>query len=123
MLYSIAGVRRRSECPIARTSSGVMWRRSARGCTVIPGAPAAMQTSTASRTFGSRPPRELRSVATLFTLTESFVLSLSKMFPYDIDDLLGPAADLVLLLSLEHHAQQRLGSGVADQQAALAGDA
>ena len=56
---------------IARTSSGVMCRRSARGWTVMPGAPAATQTSTASSTLGTRPPRELRSVATLLTLTHN----------------------------------------------------
>ena len=32
-------------------------------------------------------------------------------------------ADLVLVLAFEHHAQQRLGAGVAHEQPALAGDA
>ena len=48
-----------------------MWRASARGCTVIPGAPASMHARTASITDGIRPPRELRTVATLLTLTDS----------------------------------------------------
>ena len=37
----------------------------------MPGAPAATQTRVASRTLGTSPPRELRSVATLLTLTLS----------------------------------------------------
>src|SRR5690349_1519422 len=48
-----------------------MWRSSARGCTVMPVAPASRQTRTASITDGTDPPRELRSVAILLTLTES----------------------------------------------------
>src|SRR5260370_26502651 len=36
----------------------------------MPAAPAARQASTASSTLGRRPPREFRSVATLFTLTD-----------------------------------------------------
>src|SRR3954464_7377813 len=103
MLYSI-GARLRSASAIARTSSGVMWRRSARGCTVMPGAPAARHTSTASSRSGSRPPREFRSVATLLTLTlrraaispQPSALS-SEVFFHHVDDLLRPAADLVLL--------------------------
>ena len=57
---------------MSRTSVEVMCRASARGCTVIPAAPAFSTTSTASRTLGIWPPRELRSVATLLTLTLSF---------------------------------------------------
>src|SRR5437773_6768584 len=68
MLHSIPGHRVRSARAIARTSSGVLCRRSARRWTVIPGAPAATHTSTASRTLGAVPPREFRSVATLLTL-------------------------------------------------------
>jgi hypothetical protein len=37
----------------------------------MPGAPASMQTITASTTEGTVPPRELRTVATLFTFTDS----------------------------------------------------
>ena len=48
---------------------------------------------------------------------------LSKMLLDDVDDLLRPAADLVLVLAFEHHAQQRLGARVAHEQPALAGDA
>src|SRR4051794_5153822 len=40
----------------------------------MPGAPAVRQTSTARQTSGSRPPRELRSVATLFTLTDRLII-------------------------------------------------
>src|SRR6476660_1768885 len=47
-----------------------MCRASARGCTVIPGAPASTHTPTASMTDGIRPPRELRTVATLLTFTD-----------------------------------------------------
>ena len=49
-------------------------RSSARGCTVMPGAPAARHVSTASITLGIAPPRELRSVATLLTLTDSEIM-------------------------------------------------
>src|SRR5689334_16899912 len=38
----------------------------------MPGAPAPRQTLTASMTDGTDPPRELRTVAILLTLTESF---------------------------------------------------
>jgi hypothetical protein len=48
---------------------------SVRGCTVIPVAPAATQTSTASTTEGTRPPREFRIVAILLTLTDSLTTS------------------------------------------------
>ena len=41
----------------------------------MPGAPAATQTSTASSTLGFEPPRELRSVATLFTLTDRRIIA------------------------------------------------
>jgi hypothetical protein len=57
------------------TSAARTWRSSARGCTVMPGAPAATHVSTARRTRGSEPPRELRSVATLFTLTERLIMT------------------------------------------------
>jgi hypothetical protein len=42
----------------------------------MPGAPAATQTSTASTTLGTLPPREFRSVATLFTLTDKRIMNL-----------------------------------------------
>jgi hypothetical protein len=38
----------------------------------MPGAPASTQTRTASSTDGTAPPREFRTVAILFTLTDSF---------------------------------------------------
>src|SRR5262245_31879560 len=56
---------------IAGTSQRVMCRSSARGWIVMPGAPAATHTRTASTTDGTAPPREFRSVATLLTFTES----------------------------------------------------
>src|SRR4029077_9534308 len=87
----------------------------------MPGAPASRQASTASSTRGSRPPRELRSVATLLTFTLSFAMS-AEVFLDDVDDFLRPAVDLVLTFALEHHAQQRFGAGVANQQPPLAGD-
>jgi len=52
---------------------------SARGCTVIPAAPAFSTTRTASITLGIWPPRELRSVATLLTLTESWTIRYALM--------------------------------------------
>ena len=69
MLYSTRPRRDDSAAAISPHVPVVMCRASARGWTVMPGAPAAMQTSTASRTLGTSPPRELRSVATLLTLT------------------------------------------------------
>src|SRR5687767_2847983 len=50
-----------------------MCRASGRGCTVIPCAPASRHVSAACTTSGSVPPRELRSTATLLTLTLSAV--------------------------------------------------
>ena len=35
-----------------------------------------------------------------------------------VDDLLPPPLDLGLILPLEHHPEQRLGAGVADEQPA-----
>src|SRR3989442_714355 len=111
MLYSTCGERPSSARAIARTSSGVMWRRSARGGTVMPGAPAATHTSAASTTLGTHPPREFRSVATLLMLMErrtiQHFLRSPKVFFDDVDNLLSPAANLVLVPPLEHHAQQR----------------
>src|SRR5262245_11058787 len=92
----------------------------------MPATPAARHTFTASSTLGCRPPRELRSVATLFTFTESRALTLrasSDVCLDSIDDFLGPLPDLVLVLSLEHHAQQRFGARVAHQQAPAAFEA
>src|SRR3954451_2493178 len=94
----------------------------------MPGAPASTHTRTASSTLGTAPPRELRSVATLFTLTLNRATvvdlpDLSQMLLHHVDDLLRPAANLVLLLAFEHHAQQRLGARVADEQPPLARDA
>ena len=60
---------------MSSTSRIVMWRWSSRGWIVIPGAPAATQTSTASTTLGTSPPRALRTVATLLTLTLSLTTS------------------------------------------------
>src|SRR5215831_5712906 len=127
-----------SAAAITRTSSGVMCRRSARGCTVMPGAPAAIQTSTASSTLGTLPPREFLSVATLLTFTERRIIAngefdhlviwLSDHFKsiqinnqvtrrsdaqivlYNVHDFLGPRADLAILSSLEHDAEQGLGA-------------
>src|SRR5262245_14949723 len=47
----------------------------------MPGEPAATQTRMASRTDGTRPPLELRTVATLFTLTESFTMTATDLSP------------------------------------------
>ena len=73
MLYSTMGdfwvLISMSRLAMSWTSSGVMWRSSSRGCTVMPCAPAATQVSTAVSTSGISPPREFRSVAILFTLT------------------------------------------------------
>src|SRR5687768_14685675 len=74
MLYSTRPLRGASSSVISRTSAAVMCRSSARGCTVMPGAPASIQTRAASITDGTRPPRELRTVATLLTLTESLIM-------------------------------------------------
>ena len=66
----------------------------------MPGAPAATHVATASSTSGSLPPLELRSVATLLTLTDSFIDG--------IDNLMGPSIDLLQILPFEHHAEERL---------------
>ena len=71
----------------------------------MPGAPASMHVRTASITDGMRPPRELRTVATLLTLTDS----LGKVFLHDAGDLVRPLLDLRVVFALEHDAEQRLG--------------
>src|SRR2546423_6898313 len=113
-----------------------MCRASARGWTVIPGAPASTHIFTASSTEGTLPPRELRTVATLLTFTESFATYIVRhrapwesgvgslhshhQVPLDgVRDLLGPRRDLALVLPLDHDAQQRFGSRVANQQPPL----
>ena len=68
--FDAALERRRARRRSRARPAVVMCRASARGCTVIPGAPASMHVRTASMTDGSWPPRELRTVATLFTLTD-----------------------------------------------------
>src|SRR5688572_28724440 len=78
----------------------------------MPGAPAATHAATASSTSGSLPPLELRSVATLLTLTDSFIDG--------IDNLLRPSIDLLQVLPLEHHAEERFRSRVTDEQPAVA---
>ena len=91
----------------------------------MPGAPAATQTRTASSTDGTLPPRELRTVATLLTLTERRIMRTRitpTCFFHGIDDFLPPPADLGLVLPFEHDAQQRLGAGVAHEQPAVAGE-
>src|SRR5688572_22828793 len=99
MLYSTSG-EAFSSSPMPCTSDALMWRPSARGCTVMPGAPAAMHVDTAFNSSGSLPPRELRSVATLLTLTDSLIDR--------IDNLMGPQIDLLQVLPFEHHTHQRL---------------
>src|SRR5687768_11058177 len=74
MLYSAPG------CASMRaatwsTSSGRICRRSGRGCTVIPWAPASRQIRAARTRSGIPLVRVLRRVATLLTLTESRVMS------------------------------------------------
>src|SRR5688572_10615071 len=78
----------------------------------MPGAPAATHAATASSTSGSLPPLELRSVATLLTLTDSFIDG--------IDNLLRPTIDLLQVLSLEHHPEKRFRARVTDEQPAVA---
>src|SRR5712691_1638849 len=68
---------------ISWTSAVVMCRASARGCTVIPGDPASTQTCTASITEGVRPPRELRTVAILLTLTDSLTTDVTSDHEHD----------------------------------------
>ncbi len=79
----------------------------------MPGAPAATHTRTASSTSGSLPPLELRSVATLLTLTDSFIDG--------IGNLVGPVRSISLqVLPFQHHAEERLRARIADEQPAVA---
>src|SRR4029079_1755213 len=125
MLNSISGLCCFSHPAISVTSAGRMCRPSARGCTVIPGAPAATAISTARSTLGSSPPRELRSVAILLTLTEREIMtrqrqvSLPQRSPDRVCDLFGPRLHGRLIASFDHDAQQRLGPGVTDEEATL----
>ena len=74
----------------------------------------------------SSPPRELRSVATLLTLTErrtDGIVRRSTACSFTASAISSAQrSDLRLVLPLEHDAQQRLGAGVAHQQPALAGE-
>ena len=45
------------------------------------------------------------------------------MFLDDIDDLLRPSTNLVLLPAFEHHSEKRLGARVANEEPPLTGDA
>src|SRR6185503_5186238 len=96
----------------------------------MPGAPASTQTFTASSTDGTVPPREFLSVATLLTLTESLInssrlraQSFSRQALTDrVGDFLRPRGDLALILSLDHDAKQRFGSGITNQETTVAGE-
>ena len=68
----------------------------------MPGAPAATHVGDSLEHVGSLPPLELRSVATLLTLTDSFIDG--------IDNLMGPPLDLLQILPFQHHAQERFGA-------------
>src|SRR6187401_1000798 len=107
-------VRRRhsaSCAAIARTSAGRICRSSARGCTVIPGAPASRHVVTASVTLGTFPPRELRRVAILLTLTDRLMgMGLGDGRPHGVGYFLGPRLNRRLILALNHDAKQRLGA-------------
>src|SRR5262249_21653328 len=110
----------------SRTSVAVMCRSSARGCTVMPGAPASTQTFAASSTDGSRPPRELRSVATLLMLTDSFTMAAldargRTVARHGVRNLLGACGDLGGVAAFQHDPQQRFCSRVTDEQAPLPG--
>src|SRR5262245_59164933 len=107
-----------------------MCRASARGCTVIPGAPASMQTLTASSTDGTVPPREFLSVAILLTLTESLIngsrlgaQGVSRQVQADrAGNFVCPRGDLMLIFSFDHDAKQRFGSGISNQQTTVSGE-
>ena len=76
---------------ISLTSAGTMCLKSARGCTVIPDAPAERHASTASITDGASSPLEFRTVATLLTLTESLITNSAarlQQFPHPISGFL-----------------------------------
>src|SRR5690349_22639127 len=67
--------RSRHSAASASTSAARMWRASGRGWTVMPWAPASRQARAARTTSGASPPRELRSTATLLTLTLSTAIA------------------------------------------------
>src|SRR5437773_6227317 len=89
MLNSICPFIGRRYVATTCTSAAVMCRASARGCTVISGAPESTQILTASSTDGTDPPREFRTVATLLTLTESFAKSHISYPQFTISKKLG----------------------------------
>src|SRR6185436_5727084 len=126
MLNSIRPFNDRRYAATSWASARVMCRSSARGWTVMLGAPASTHTLTASSTDGTVPPRELRTVATLLTLTESFVAVLAILHVGDevlfdrVGDLIRPRRNLALVLPFDHDAQQRLGARVANQQPPVA---
>src|SRR5262245_57822297 len=87
----------------------------------MPGAPACRHVSTARVTLGSSPPRELRSVATLLTLTDRRIMNWSPDRPPDRHaSFFRPRLHGRLILALDHDAEQRLGARVAHEQPASA---
>src|SRR5678815_593319 len=88
-----------------------------------------MHTFTASSTEGTVPPREFLSVAILLTLTESLIKGsrlgtqgVSRQAQADrFGDFLRPRGDLTLILSLDHDAKQRFGSGISNQETPVSG--
>ena len=116
------------------TSWGVMCRSSARGCTVMPAAPAARHTSTASSTRGISAAARISQRRHLVhvhgeggnlqpglgaggwrLITGPLRHRSPQLLLHDVHDFLGPRLDLVLVLAFEHDAQQRLGARIADE--------
>src|SRR5262245_17408001 len=100
----------------------------------MPGAPASTQTRTASQTDGTWPPREFRTVATLLTLTDRWIIGYGsspepsgsrrrRVFLDGIRDFIRPAVDLRSIAPLQHDAQQRLGARIADEQPTVTDEA
>src|SRR4029078_11925665 len=97
----------------------------------MPGAPASMQTVTASSTEGTVPPREFLSVATLLTLTESLITGsrlgaqgFSRQVLTDrVGDFIRPRGNLALVFSLDHDAKRRFGSAIANQETTVSSEA
>ena len=98
----------------------------------MPGTPASRHTCTASSTLGADPPRELRSVATLLTLTDRRVMrsfrfqalgqGSAELALHDVDDFLRPGVYLGLTAAFQHDAQKRFGPGVPDENPSLSVD-
>ena len=126
MLNSISRRRGARNAAIAVHVVAAMCRSSARGWTVMPGAPASTQTPDRVHHGRQRPAARVAQGRDLVDVDAELrmrTVHYSEMQCLTLSAISSrPALDLLLILAFDHHAQQRLGARVAHQQAPLAGE-